>query len=381
VPLDFKHLHDRAVTAGAYFSAHQNGAVQYALWTPPGSFAMVHMLQFSGHGDRPSAWFWQLDPATRGLHHRYTWSARVLRWGSVLAGTPLPVPEVVPTDAPLRVARWMAAAARRGRPAFLLTYVTAGVNLCRAALDAGIDLSGAKLLVTGEPITAPRAAAIRQAGAEPVPDYGSAETGLVGYGCLQPEAPDDVHLFSDLHAMVQVAPGEEMGSLRPGALLISSLRDTTSLIFINVSMGDSAVISQRKCGCPVERIGWTIHLHTIRSFEKLTAAGVTFLDVDVARVLDEVLPARFGGGPGDYQLVEREGRDGQTFLHLLVHPRVGSFDERGVADEFLRTMGQGSGGERLAAELWRETGILSVRSEPPLRTSGGKVLHLHVDAR
>jgi phenylacetate-coenzyme A ligase PaaK-like adenylate-forming protein len=181
--------------------------------------------------------------------------------------------------------------------------------------------------------------------------------------------------------MVQIAPGEEMGTLRPGALLISSLRDTTSLIFINVSMGDSAVISQRSCGCTVEQIGWTTHLHTIRSFEKLTAAGVTFLDVDVARVLDEVLPARFGGGPGDYQLVEREGRDGQPALQLMVHPRVGSFDERGVADEFLRAMGQGSGGERLAAELWRETGILSVRSEPPLRTSGGKVLHLHVDNR
>ncbi len=73
-------------------------------------------------------------------------------------------------------------------------------------------------------------------------------------------------------------------------------------------MGDQAVVSERACGCPYQQLGWTTHLHGIRSFEKLTAAGMTFLDTDVIRVLEEVLPGRFGGIPSDYQLVEEERR-------------------------------------------------------------------------
>ena len=61
-------------------------------------------------------------------------------------------------------------------------------------------------------------------------------------------------------------------------------------------------------GVPWRRWAGRRHLHTIRSFEKLTAGGMTFVDTDVVRVLEEVLPRRFGGGPIDYQLIEDEGR-------------------------------------------------------------------------
>jgi hypothetical protein len=88
-------------------------------------------------------------------------------------------------------------------------------------------------------------------------------------------------------------------------------------------MGDQAIVVQRACGCPLEQLGWVTHLHTIRSYEKLTGGGMTFLDTDVIRVLEEELPARFGGTPTDYQLLEEEADDGQPRLQLLVHPRVG----------------------------------------------------------
>jgi hypothetical protein len=76
------------------------------------------------------------------------------------------------------------------------------------------------------------------------------------------------------------------------------------MVLLNLSLGDHARLERRACGCPLERLGWDTHLETIRSFEKLTAAGMNFLDVDVIRVLEEILPARFGGGPTDYQLQE-----------------------------------------------------------------------------
>ena len=96
--------------------------------------------------------------------------------------------------------------------------------------------------------------------------------------------------------------------LPPRALLLSSLRASSPLVLLNVSLGDQAFVERRHCGCPLESMGWDLHLHTIRSFEKLTAGGMTFLGSDVIRVMEDVLPGRFGGGPADYQLVALLGK-------------------------------------------------------------------------
>jgi len=131
----------------------------------------------------------------------------------------------------------------------------------------------------------------------------------------------------------------------------------------------------------MERVGWTAHLHTIRSFEKLTAGGMTFLDVDVIRVLEEILPSRFGGGPTDYQLLEEETQDGRPRLRLLVHPAVGPLGPGLVADAFLEALGDGSGAERVMGLLWRGADLLRVERRPPLATGSGKILHLHQQRR
>jgi len=252
------------------------------------------------------------------------------------------------------------------------------VRLCQAALDAAIDLRGAMLTITGEPVTADRLRLIERAGLQAVPEYGSAECGgSISHGCLAREAPDEVHLFEDLHALIQTGTPADRSALPAGALLVTSLRPTAPLILLNVSMGDRAVVTQRSCGCPLERLGWRTHLHTIRSFEKLTAGGMTFLDIDVIRVLEETLPARFGGGPADYQLVEDEGDDGQPCLRLLVHPVVGPLDAHVVAEAFLQAIGSGTGAERVMAIQWRTARLLRVERRPPRATLAGKILHLH----
>jgi hypothetical protein len=115
----------------------------------------------------------------------------------------------------------------------------------------------------------------------------------------------------------------------------------------------------------------------IRSFEKLNAGGVTFLDLDVATVLDDVLPARFGGGPADYQLLEDEDEDGQPRLTLLVSPTLGSLDERDVVETFLGAIGRIGDAERVAQLQWRRAGWLGVRRAQPQLTAAGKILHLH----
>src|SRR5262245_62965232 len=48
-----------------------------------------------------------------------------------------------------------------------------------------------------------------------------------------------------------------------------SLRPVGLFAFLNVSLGDQAEMSERRCGCSLEAVGWTTHLRAIRSEEKL----------------------------------------------------------------------------------------------------------------
>jgi hypothetical protein len=245
-----------------------------------------------------------------------------------------------------------------------------------------VDLRGARLTMSGEPTTAARLAEVRRAGVHAVPQYGSSEAGgIIGHGCLAPSQPDDLHLFQDLRAVIQPRLDGPPCGLPPTTLLISSLRATAPLILLNVSLGDQAIIGRQSCDCPLERLGWTTHLHTIRSDEKLTAGGMAFLDADLTRVLEEVLPARFGGGPTDYQLVEEETEEGHPRLQLLVHPAIGPIEAAAVADAFLTAISPGSGAERVMGLLWRQAGFLQVDRRAPESTVGGKILHVHVAPR
>jgi len=77
--------------------------------------------------------------------------------------------------------------------------------------------------------------------------------------------------------------------------------------------------------------GYRTHLHSIRSYEKLTSEGMNFVGSDLLAVIETVLPSRFGGGPPDYQLVEEEV-DGLPKVSVYVSPRLGDIDEAAVVE-------------------------------------------------
>ena len=381
VPIDLAFVRDRAVNTCLVLDARGGIGWAHAIWVVPGTAAIVPLLRLSAFGASPVRWFSQLGPAAPGLHPRYRWSARALRWASLLAGVPMPRPVHVSLEHPLPIARWMSEVLGTGRTPHLYTFVSPAVRLSQAALEAGVDLRGAQFTVTGEPLTAAAVAMVRRVGAEARPTYATSEIGAIGEGCLAPEAPDDVHLLHDRLALIRPESDARNSGLPARALLISSVRPTMPFILLNVSMGDQAEVGERACGCPLERLGWATHLHTIRSFEKLTAGGMTFFDSDVIRVLEEVLPARFGGGPTDYQLVEEEADDGRPHRRLLVHPAIGPLDEGAVSDTFLAAVGHGSGLERVMGQVWREGRLLHVERRAPRATATGKILHLHQHGR
>jgi hypothetical protein len=378
ISFDLGYLREHAVERVLVFDAHRRGAWAVAVWDTPGGQAIRRAIGLVLAGERLARWFTPVDPSEPGLHVRYRSMVRVLRASAVLAGVPQPRPKHVPLEAPLPIAEWMAEVIGTGATPHLHAHVSQAVRVCQAASNAGIALRGAQFVSGGEPITPGRLAAIHRAGAQLVPSYAVQESGRIGFGCAAPLVADDLHVYEENNALIQPGEGGARDGLPPLALLVSTLRSVAPFVLLNVSLGDQGVLEQRTCGCALEQIGWTRHLHSVRSFEKLTAGGMTFLDTDVIRVLDEVLPARFGGGPTDYQLVEEEAEDGLPRVRLLVHPAVGPVDAEVVADAFLTGIGGGVEGERLMELQWRQAGLPRVERRPPNATEGGKINHIHL---
>ena len=105
---------------------------------------------------------------------------------------------------------------------------------------------------------------------------------------------------------------------------------------------------------------------------------MSFVGIDLLRVLEEVLPARLGGTNGDYQLVEEEGEHGILRTLLIVSPRVGALDEGRARDVFLEALGAAGGADRSGTDFWRRAGTVQVRRQRPVATGAGKVLPFHV---
>jgi hypothetical protein len=380
--LDFASIRDDGVAKAAIFAATGLGRCRQAHWGVPGGWALTYLLQCAVVGAPPERWFSQIDPASPRLHSRYRWSARALWLGSRLANVPLPYPIHAPLEAPGVILDWLRFVLGRGETPHLFTYPSSAVKLSQYAGRVGADLRGVILTLGSEPVTTARLAAVRASGARILTSYGAVDCGLVGNGCQTSADPDDYHLSSERLVLVQPgAASAETTGLPEKALLLTSLLSTAPLVLLNASLGDQATVSSARCGCPLERLGWTTHVQTVRSFEKLTAAGMAFLDTDVVRLLEETLPARFGGSPTDYQLVEEEAADGQPRLRLRVHPAVGPLDSAALLEALLNGLGAGSPAGQVMALQLREAVLLVVERAVPHATSTGKIQHLHQERR
>jgi hypothetical protein len=375
VPLDLRHVRERTVGLALAFDARGGSDWSYALWGSLGGASIVNVLQFAGIGHPPAGWFSQVDPKGGSVELRARVAIRALRTAGAVARVPLPRPKYIGSDDPRPLVAWLRSEVAAGRTPHLYTYTSPAIRLTMAAQEAGVDLEGVQMMITGEPITSTRDAILRESGAAIATNYGSNETGgVIGYGCLAPDEPDEVHLFHDVHAVIE-PPGDESWF----GLGITSLRAMTPLVLINLSLGDTAAITSRDCGCPLHALGWTTHLHTIRSFEKLNAEGCTLLGVDIIGLLEETLPGRFGGVPTDYQLVDDEDPSGRARLRLLVDPSLGPLDESMVRETFLTALGEGV--TKSTEQVLRDAHTVTVERRTPIRTGPGKVLHLYVERR
>ncbi|MEW5900217.1 MAG: hypothetical protein AB1715_02005 [Acidobacteriota bacterium] len=372
--IDLRFARERAVNHLLTLQGRQGMGWTHAVWGIPGSTDIMRVFELTALGRPPVRWFFQVHPNSPGLHPRYRWSVRFMRWLAALSNVIIPRPEYVPLNNPLPIVLWLRSVLDEGKIPHLVTWVTPALNICQTALMTGVDISGAAFSVGGEPLTASRLAAIRNCGCAVALRFMSVECGYIAYGCLNPEAADESHIFHDMQALVQ--PGKERGNsgLPANALLISSLRPLAPVVLMNVSLGDQAEILYRECGCALQKLGWMRHLRTIRSLKRITCGGMTFLDADIVEVLEKKLPACFGGNPFDYQLIEEDRDDGQPVLKLIVSPRVGPLEENALLRSFLDALGSDSEAQRVMSDQWRHSGLISVERRFPAATAAGKIL-------
>ena len=64
--------------------------------------------------------------------------------------------------------------------------------------------------------------------------------------------------------------------------IYTSLVPGTPKLLLNFVSDDYTAIGPRPCGCPLESLGYTTHMHTIRSWEELTSEGMPFCGHDLS---------------------------------------------------------------------------------------------------
>ena len=373
--IDLDLLEHETAYHALFFAAAQASDGPLAIWqpAPPGAVGLKTSLIAAKLGRPAEKWFSQTGLRSASIRHAAFTRATII--AARLYGGRVPSPEHTPTQDAGRVATWLAAKRGSGTPAVLVTTASGGVRICTAALADGLDIAETLFVLGGEPYTPEKAAVVASTGSRAVCHYAMAEAGLIGIACQSPNTPDDVHLASDKIATIQRDKRVGADGTTVGALFHTTLLPASPTVMLNVESGDYGVREERACGCQVVPAGFRNHLHTIRSYEKLTSEGMNFLGGHLLGLLERVLPNRFGGHPTDYQLVERE-HEGVPTVSLVVSPAVGELDEDevvGAVLDFLRNQGPA---QRLMTEIWAQGRTVRVVREDPHVTAGGKVLPL-----
>jgi hypothetical protein len=179
-------------------------------------------------------------------------------------------------------------------------------------------------------------------------------------------------------AMIQASRTVPGFDIEVPAFCFTSLLSSAPKILFNTESDDYGTVDTRACGCRWEALGFPEHLGEIRSFRKLTGEGVTLVGSDMERILDTLLPARYGGSALDYQFAEEEDASGFTRLVLRVSPAIALASEAEAIETVLQALEGANAGTALARATWREAGTLRIRREQPVMTGRGKLLPLDI---
>lgn len=374
VLMDLGYLADAASLYAVAYAAHGVLSAPLIVWQSPlpNSASVNNLLRAAILGNIARRWFvphlkGDFKPPLRfGIA-----SAGIIR-GSRMLGVPLPLPETMSYSDALSVATLAADLARREGSCLVRLPVSAALRMGLKATDAGVDLTGVTLMGGGEPASPAKVRGITGSGAKWVPTYVISEAGPIGIGCANPIDGSDVHFFEDILAVVQRRKPGPSDDSTVNEFAFTTLLPSSPKLMINVESDDFGILETRKCGCLLESVGLTRHIRSIGSVRKLTGEGMTLVGTEVVSIVEEILPARFGGSALDYQLVEEEDESGFTHMTVLVSPEISITSENVVVETVLHELGRSTVAGDIARAILKEAGAMRVRREQPTMSVRGK---------
>ena len=385
IRIDYDYLTQRSFYDAFILNLHDSLKSPIANWFPvfPGAPGINSSLRFARIGNPPRKWFSQVEKSNVKVNWEKRWGVQYIFLVSDLLGVPLARPEYVSLNDAHKIARWAHNMLQQNPNCVIYTFASSAIRVCMAAQEANLDIKGTRFLVTGEPLTPQKRAEIESLGARAVPIYGISEAGVIAAGCPQPYPDsDNCHFLVDTNAVITHKLRIPYSDSEVEAFLFTSLLFEAPKILLNVGMGDYGAVRDEVCDCEFGHIGFNTHIGRIRSYEKLTGEGVTFVDTDLVNIIEKELPSRFGGQSTDYQLVEEEDSRGLTRLRLLVSPRLGNLDEQDIAETFIQLLKAGEyspeSWAQSGTEMWAQARIVRVRREYPIATRSGKILPFHI---
>ncbi|MGH2405912.1 MAG: hypothetical protein ACRDGN_15850 [bacterium] len=374
-------LAQRALAVAVAFSAHGLLERAHAIFDGifPAGGGVNNVLMYGQIGVHVDRWFtrsWSVDTWLVRRYNALMTRAIIAacnRYGPGIGG----LEHVDQADFPL-IVEWIQKMTRGGRRCCITTAASNAARIARVAAQMGVSLEGTKFIATGEPLTEAKRDVIERVGASAMSRYAYGGGVNVGFGCADPLEADDVHVNEHLMALVpHPQPISPVGPpIHP--LLCTTLHPAAPRLLINVQSGDYGTFMRRACGCALGRAGLTLHIHHVRSFEKFTSEGMNYYHWDLFRLLEGTLPAEFGGGPGDYQLVEEEDESGQTRLTLRVSRAVGPLDDSRLLSRLHDELAKASYGHRFMETVWKLAGTIRISREEPYASPRGKTLPLHI---
>jgi hypothetical protein len=321
-------------------------------------------------GHRVAAWY------APGRSGPYAPATKVLTGLARAYGCRIPSPRIVPDNDFSPAAELIARLRGEGHACLVSGPVSTATRVAAAALDRSWDIRGTLFLVSGESLTKGKSSVMLRAGGEPYARYGVSELGFVGHACRHMKGSGSVHLYSNAIAAITHRRRGRMAEAEVDSLFFTTLLSTAPHVLINFETEDNGVLEEARCDCEFSRAGMRWRIHDLSSFGKMTGHGVTILGTDLVRLLEQTMPSRLGGHPGDFQLVERDG-ESQTALELRVSPRVRESSREKIRACFLEELRLIYGGA-LANRIWQHADALNVVLAEPLVTGSGKVLSLHL---
>ena len=378
VPLEF--IRHNAIY-GIYASSLYNiPGKKVIIWLPilPALEGLFFNLRFGIAGFPPVKWYSQTDPDSI----KPLFIDRMKTISTILLarryGINLPAAEFIDMRETNKIAKWMSQNDKGNGGYAVVTYASSALRLVVEARKEGFRLGDTVFWLMGEPLTPKKRQVIEEYGCKAFSLYGCNELMLIGHGCENPGWVDDLHFFEDKLAVIQHHKKIDHSEDGVGAFLFTTLLDISPKIFLNTELGDYGVIETRKCGCRFEEVGLKTHMHSIRSFEKLTAEGVTFIGSNIIPLVEEILPATFGGSAVDYQFVEEEDEEGHSKVYALVDPKLGEIDEAKLKEITYTALSGSKESQRGSKLLWDQVGTFQFLRVSPIPTKRGKILPFYI---